>query len=51
MLKPYPAEDMEAYPISTVVNNPRNETKDCIEAVRWKHKSAMTCNDPPVFRC
>ena len=34
MLKPYPAEDMEAYPISTVVNNPRNEVKECIEAFR-----------------
>ena len=33
MLKPYDAQDMEAYPISTVVNNPRNETKECIEAV------------------
>lgn len=33
MLKPYPAEDMEAYPISTTVNNPRNETKECVEAV------------------
>jgi putative SOS response-associated peptidase YedK len=35
MLKPYPAEDMEAHPISTVVNNPRNESAECIEAVRW----------------
>ena len=34
MLKPYPAEDMEAYPVSTVVNNPRNEVKECIQAVR-----------------
>jgi putative SOS response-associated peptidase YedK len=33
MLKPYPAEDMEAYPISTLVNNPRNETKECMEAL------------------
>lgn len=33
MLKPYDAQDMEAYPISTVVNNPRNETKGCIAAV------------------
>ena len=32
MLKPYPAEDMEAYPISTVVNNPRNESAECIKA-------------------
>lgn len=32
MLKPYPADWMEAYPVSTVVNNPRNETKECIVA-------------------
>jgi putative SOS response-associated peptidase YedK len=34
MMKPYPVEDMEAFPVSTLVNNPRNETKDCIEAAR-----------------
>ena len=34
MLKPYPVEDMEAFPVSTVVNNPRNEGKECVEAVR-----------------
>ena len=33
VLKPYPAEDMEAFPVSTVVNNPRNEGKECIEAI------------------
>jgi putative SOS response-associated peptidase YedK len=33
MLKPYLAEDMEAYPVSTVVNNPRNETEGCVEGV------------------
>jgi putative SOS response-associated peptidase YedK len=33
MLRPYPAEDMEAYPVSTVVNNPRNEKKECITPV------------------
>lgn len=33
MLKPYPAEEMEAYPVSTVANNPRNEKEDCIKAV------------------
>jgi putative SOS response-associated peptidase YedK len=32
MLKPYPAEDMEAYPVGTFVNNPMNETEECIEA-------------------
>lgn len=33
MLRPYPAEEMEAYPISTVVNNPRNDNSKCIEAI------------------
>jgi putative SOS response-associated peptidase YedK len=30
LLVPYPAEEMTAYPVSTVVNNPRNESPDCI---------------------
>jgi putative SOS response-associated peptidase YedK len=30
LLKPYPAELMSAYPVSTIVNNPRNETAECI---------------------
>ena len=34
MLKPYPAEDLEAYPVSTVVDDPRNEQKECIESLR-----------------
>ena len=34
MLKPYPAEEMTAYPVSTVVNNPRNEMKECVEVVK-----------------
>jgi putative SOS response-associated peptidase YedK len=29
-LKPYPAELMTAYPVSTLVNNPTNELPDCI---------------------
>ncbi len=33
MLKPYPVEEMEAYPVSTVVNNPRNEKEECIKGV------------------
>ena len=34
ILKPYPAEEMTAYPVSTVVNNPRNEMKGCVEAAK-----------------
>ena len=31
LLRPYPADEMIAYPVSTVVNNPRNEKPECIE--------------------
>jgi len=34
MLRPYPADGMIAFPVSTIVNNPRNETKECIEPVK-----------------
>ena len=33
LLKPYPAELMSAYPVSTIVNNPRNETAECIAPI------------------
>ena len=33
LLKPYPAEEMTAYPVSTVVNNPRNDLPECIKPV------------------
>lgn len=31
LLKPYPADEMTFYPVSTYVNNPRNEDPRCIE--------------------
>jgi putative SOS response-associated peptidase YedK len=33
LLRPYPAEKMTAYPVSTIVNNPRNETPECIQPI------------------
>lgn len=30
LLQPYPSDLMEAYPIRTIVNNPRNESAECI---------------------
>ncbi len=30
MLEPYPFEDLEAYPISTLVNSPRNNSEEII---------------------
>lgn len=34
MLRAYPADQIEMEPVSTTVNNPRNETPQCLEA--WK---------------
>lgn len=31
MLKPYPAEEMEAFPVSKLVNSPANESAKCID--------------------
>ncbi len=30
LLKPYPAEEMEFYPVSRAVNSPKNDSLDCI---------------------
>lgn len=30
LLEPYPQEELTAFPVSTIVNNPRNETPECI---------------------
>lgn len=32
-LKPYPSEEMELYEISTFVNNPKNDSPECIEPI------------------
>ncbi len=31
---PYAEHDMEAYPVSTLVNNPRHDHPDCLKAIR-----------------
>lgn len=33
LLAPYPADEMEAWPVSTRVNNPRNEDSACAEPI------------------
>lgn len=33
LLVPFPAEEMTAYEVGTIVNNPRNDTPECIEPV------------------
>lgn len=34
LLKPYPAKQMTAYPVSRIVNSPQNDTPDCIIPVK-----------------
>jgi putative SOS response-associated peptidase YedK len=33
MLTPYPADEMEAFPVSRLVNSPKNESPDCVKPV------------------
>jgi putative SOS response-associated peptidase YedK len=33
LLKPYDADGMEAYPVSTLVNSPRNDVPECVTPV------------------
>ncbi|MFQ5407986.1 MAG: SOS response-associated peptidase [Anaerolineales bacterium] len=33
LLQPYPADEMRAYAVSTAVNNPRNDTPECIQPI------------------
>ena len=33
LLRPYPSEEMTAYPVSTRVNNPANDSPECVEPV------------------
>ncbi len=33
MLRPYPGDDLRAYPVSTLVNSPRNDLPACVEPV------------------
>ena len=34
LLQPYPDTDMKAYPVSVLVNNPRNDDPQCVEPAR-----------------
>lgn len=33
MLRPFPPEEMEAYPVSQLVNNPRNDRPECVNPI------------------
>jgi putative SOS response-associated peptidase YedK len=36
LLKPYPSDEMRAYPVSTRVNNPKNDGPELIEPAKTK---------------
>ena len=40
LLAPYPAEEMEANPVSRMVNNARVDSPDCIESITDPPRSA-----------
>lgn len=39
ILGPYPAEEMEAYPVSRTVNSPKNEVPACVEPVEGEKET------------
>jgi putative SOS response-associated peptidase YedK len=34
LLVPLPAENLEAYEVSTLVNSPRNDSPECVRSIR-----------------
>jgi putative SOS response-associated peptidase YedK len=38
LLKPYPAERMDAFPVSSVVNSPTHETDECVQPIEKPEK-------------
>jgi hypothetical protein len=35
LLKPYPAKDMTAWRVSTMVNSPKNDSVGCVESISY----------------
>jgi putative SOS response-associated peptidase YedK len=47
MLRPYPADDMKMYPVSTLVNNPKNDLPQVITMEQDTTESPSLPNHPP----
>ena len=41
LLVPYSAQEMIAHPVSTLVNNPRNDSSDCLKPVQPPEQGAL----------
>jgi putative SOS response-associated peptidase YedK len=49
LLRPYPADEMKTYPISTLVNSPNNDVPACIE-VSASQPTRGNCGFPARMR-
>jgi putative SOS response-associated peptidase YedK len=47
MLRPYPADDMKMYPVSTLVNNPKNDLPQVTAIEKETTESPLLPNHPP----
>jgi putative SOS response-associated peptidase YedK len=47
LLKPYRADEMESFPVSKLVNSPRNETAECVKPLVGTE--AVRQNQPELF--
>jgi putative SOS response-associated peptidase YedK len=43
LLTPYAAGDMEAFPVSTLVNSPKNDVPGCIEPLNLSEQTEDSC--------
>jgi putative SOS response-associated peptidase YedK len=43
LLCPFPANRMTVFPVSTIVNSPRNEKQDCVKPVGPSCKGDIAC--------
>ena len=41
LIAPYPAEEMDAYPVSTVVNSPANDVPECVAPLTEHGQEAL----------
>jgi putative SOS response-associated peptidase YedK len=47
MLRPYPADDMKMYPVSALVNNPKNDLPQVTSIEKETTESPLLPNHPP----
>jgi putative SOS response-associated peptidase YedK len=49
LLKPYPAEEMEAFPVAKTVNSPANETDECVKPAREQAAGPRAPKEQTLF--